>query len=277
MKLIALGGPSPAYLLLRMVALWYALADRTTAAVIRRFHRQRGAAPRGRDVYRHVYAFGESMIDGYAFLYRRKSPFTFSYDGEEHFNEALRKGKGLILLTAHMGNWEIAGNLLFDRLNTPVNFIMLDETSERMRRVFSGALERRRISIIPVTPDPVSIMVQVRTVLARNEILCVVGDRYSGGEQTRELPFFGRPAKFPSGPFVFSAITGAPLIAVFSMKRGPGHYHMNVSGTMEVRRHDKAGRDAAIDGAMRAYVGLLEAQVRAYPYQWFNLYDYWGT
>ena len=275
MKLIAWGGLTPAYGLLRAVALWYAVKNRKTVRAIRLFLERVGLPVQFTYVYRHMYSFGQSLIDGYAFLYKRTSPFTFTCDGEDHIAEALQKGKGLILVTAHIGNWEIAGNLLFDRFRTRVNFIMMDEEREEIRDVFRAATDRRRVNIIPVSADRVEMMVRVRAALGANEILCIVGDRVSGAEECRLLPFLGKNARFPTGPFVFGAITGAPVIAVFSLKEHSRHYLLKVYGSMNFDGVSRAQRNDAVDAAMRRYVGMLEEIVRKYPHQWFNLYDYW--
>jgi predicted LPLAT superfamily acyltransferase len=275
MKLIAWGGLAPAYLLLKFVAYWYSRRDDKTMRVIASFYRQIGMIPLPDRIYRHVVAFGESLIDGYAFLYRRELPFTYLYEGEEHIQAALQQGNGLILLTAHIGNWEIAGNLLFDRLRTRVNFIMLDEEREPMRQIFSAAIDNRRIKIIPVSDDPLAMMVKVRKVLADNEILCIPGDRISGTEESRLLPFFGKNARFPAGPFVFGAITGAPIIAVFCVKQRRRRFLLKVYGSISFEGVKRETRNLVVDNAMREYVRILENIVRDYPDQWFNLYDFW--
>jgi predicted LPLAT superfamily acyltransferase len=118
-------------------------------------------------------------------------------------------------------------------------------------------------------------MVEVRKVLANNEILCIPGDRVTGGEPSRLLPFFGKNARFPSGPFMFGSITGAPIIAVFCVKQRPRHYLLKVYGSISFDGVRRDMRNQAVDKAMKEYVAILENIARKYPCQWFNLYDYW--
>ncbi|MBD3321932.1 MAG: hypothetical protein GF350_12620 [Chitinivibrionales bacterium] len=278
MKLIAAGGTAPAYVLLRVVALWYALTDTQNGAWLTEYHRRIGVKTGFRSLYRHFLRFGESLIDGYAFLYCKKSPFGFSFVGEQHISGALDRGKGVLLLSAHVGNWEIAGNMLVDRkIVSRVNFIMLDKEREEMRDVFKAAIEKRRVTVIPVADNPLDMMVATRNALKNNEIVCIDGDRVSGNEQFREMIFLGKKAKFPAGPFVFSAITGAPILAVFCVKDRPGHYLMKVFGSITVEKTSRAHRDTAIHTAMQEYINILESFVRQYPFAWFNIFEFWES
>jgi predicted LPLAT superfamily acyltransferase len=83
-------------------------------------------------VFRHFLSFGQALIDRTAILSGDTRHFSFSFDGESHLREAVAEGRGLLLLTAHMGNWEAAGQLL-SRLDVPINVTGFDNESEGVR------------------------------------------------------------------------------------------------------------------------------------------------
>jgi predicted LPLAT superfamily acyltransferase len=277
MKLISWFGVAPAYALLKFVAFWYAMKDDAVTRSVKSFYRHTGVNPRFIHIYRHIVSFGRSLIDANAFLCGRGRKWQFICDGEDHISAALKKGKGLILVSAHIGNMEIAGNLLSDHIKARVNFLMFDRETRQMREVFRKALERRRVDIVPVSEDPLEMMLKVKKVLSNNEILCITGDRVSGREESIALPFLGGRARFPIGPFMLGAITGAPLIAVFSLRQGNDGFLFKVFASISFDGVKRTERKTAVEKAAGRYVEILEEVVRKYPSQWFNMYDYWES
>jgi predicted LPLAT superfamily acyltransferase len=275
MRIISLAGPFAAYPLLVMVAAWYGLTNKKLAATIRDFRTTLGLPCRFSDIWRHVFSFGTNLIDGISFLVASKPSFRLSCIGEEQIPQLLSRGQGLILLSAHVGSWEIAGNLLNDRIQTPINPVMLDNEKEAIKKVFNKATARRRMNVIPLNGDGFDLMLRVREALKRNEIVCFLGDRVRGGEASAVVDFCGRPARFPLGPFAVAAITGAPVLVTFTVKQGLRRYVFKAWGTFTIEGVTRANRQEKILEGLRAYVKILEQVVAAHPHQWYNFYPFW--
>jgi predicted LPLAT superfamily acyltransferase len=273
-KLIQLFGPFAAYILLIFVALYYALFDRPGIKALKKFRKKLGLSPNNIfALHRHYFSFGVSLIDKVSFSILKKTPFTFTYINAEYISDALKKGKGVILLSAHIGNWEIAGNLLDDFFNTPINIVMLDNEHQRIKEVFQVSEKKRCFKIIPITQNGLDIVIPVKTVLNSNEIVCFHGDRVTDSGIT--LPFFQEPADFPSGPFYISAITGAPIIPVTTIKNRKNHYTFQAYDPIAFKDLTRENRDNHILDAMKLYISILEGIVKKHPYQWFNFFDIW--
>ena len=90
------------------------------------------------------------------------------------------------------------------------------------------------------------------------------------------VPFLGRPARFPLGPFVLSELTGAPIAIWFAHKVDRRTVRMKIHEPMGVPPGNRRSRDERLEQAAQRYVSLLEDHVRIHPYEWFNFYDYWG-
>ncbi len=275
--LISRFGVVPAYFLLLFVSLFYALADRKSARAIRSLRTRLGLSTFPWHVFRHCFSFGMSIIDRYAFLTGRQSFFLFESRGEDSISQAAGRGKGVILLGAHIGNWEIAGNLLSERLDSTVYNLMMDAERQEMRDVFKKALDARRIVVIPADTDGLDLMFALRDALGKNGVVCMHGDRSATGQKVEKHNFLGGDVGFPVGPFAMGAATGAPLIPIMVTKTGLRRYVFRAYAPILLDGVTPQNRDKYLYTAMERYVGILEQVVKEKPYEWFNFYDFWGS
>lgn len=185
-------------------------------------------------------------------------------DGQEPTRNALARGRGCVSVTAHLGNWELAGRLLAT-LGRPVHVVMAPEADPRV-----GALLDRGghpgVRFVRLT-SPV-IGVELVAALRRGDVVAFQLDRAVGGRGDAAVPFFGAPATFPLGPFVMAAAAGAPVVPAFCVLEPDGSYRLHVEPALAVSR----GAEAE---ALHAAVVTLERYVRMHWDQWFNFYDVW--
>jgi lauroyl/myristoyl acyltransferase len=185
-------------------------------------------------------------------------------DGQEPTRAALARGRGCVSVTAHLGNWELAGRLLA-ALGRPVHVVMAPEVDPAV-----GALLDRGghpgVRFVRLTSPVVG--VELVAALRRGEVVAFQFDRAAGGRGDAPVPFFGAPARFPLGPFVMAAAAGAPVVPAFCVLGPDGRYRLHVEPALAV------SRGAEVE-ALRAAVATLERYVRAHWDQWFNFYDVW--
>jgi predicted LPLAT superfamily acyltransferase len=276
MWLIGHVGLLPAYCLLIPVSLYYALFDFKSIRVLRLYWAHLGKKAGVTRLWRHFFRFGMSLLDRYMFLLKTKSPFSFRTINEQAITAAVGEGKGVILLSAHLGNWEIAGNLLFDRTHASVNFTMVDAEKSEIKGVFDKAIVKRRVAIIPIGRDSMAFIMSVRDALRRGEIVCMHGDRMFGSKGMKK-EFLGGWVEFPLGPFAMAAITGAPIIPIFAVKKGLRTYEFKAGEMIAFPPDSLHDRDKLIEDAVEKYVKILEQAVKENPYEWFNFYDFWAS
>jgi len=267
-------GILPAYLMLFPACIKYAFFDKKTARAVISFRNNAHLRVGFFSVYRHVYAFGMSLVDKFAFLLMKNPPFRYTCIHEDYIVKALSDKKGVILLSAHIGNWELAGNLLKDRIQAPINTVVVDAEKEELQEATREATEKRRVNLLRVTNNGVDTVVEIMAALKRGEIVALLGDRILD-QKSRKIEFLGKPAPFPTGPFAIAAATGAPIIPVFVMKTGLLNYTFEASPPIQITFESRKDRDARILEAMEKYVAICEKTARAYPLQWFNFYDFW--
>ncbi len=183
-------------------------------------------------------------------------------DGAERV-AALRAG--FISLTAHVGNWELAGRLLAGRAARPTHVVVsADEAAELGRWVRRDGGGMR---FVPRSRPTVS--VELVAALRRGEVVALQGDRALGTRGDALIPFFGAPAPFPLGPFVLARAVGVPIVPAFCLLDTSHRYAVRVAEPLRVARGEE-------EAAARAWVAVLEQVVGEQPTQWFNFFDVWS-
>jgi predicted LPLAT superfamily acyltransferase len=222
-------------------------------------------------VFRHFLSFGRAIIDRTAVLAGDTHHFSFSFDGEDHVRRAIAEGHGVLLLAAHLGNWEAAGQLL-TRLDVPINVSGFDNESPQIRSLLNQASEAR-FRLLPLTGSPTDVIPLVAA-LRRGEVVAMLGDRPYGSPSTR-IPFLGSPASFPIGAYVIASIADAPLIHVFSLREPGGHYHFFGFPPQRPKMPSHDERDAYLRECATSFARDLETILRRDPLQWYNFYPFW--
>jgi len=187
-------------------------------------------------------------------------------EGDEHLLAAVAEGRGLVLVTAHLGNWELGGRLLAARLRRPTHVVVAAEADPRVERFLRGGPSPVRF----VRRGDPTAMVPLVGALRRGEIVALQGDRALGTRGDALVDFFGEPAPFPIGPFVLGRAAAVPVVPAFCLLDRDLRYTV----VMDRAIHVTANGEAA---ALAQWVAVLEAMIRRAPEQWFNFFDVWSA
>jgi predicted LPLAT superfamily acyltransferase len=268
-------GVLPAYLLLRIVALYYFFFSFKASRNIYSLYHKRLGYSKIRSIcmiYSNYYVLGQSIIDKVVVMSGIKSNFSFEFDGEENLRQIASMKKGGILLSAHIGNWDVAGHL-FTRLETPINIVLYDGEHEQIKQYLDGVTGKRKINIIVIKND-LSHIYAISNAFANNELVCMHADRFLPGNKTLTANFLGQEAKFPLGPFLLAATFRVPVSFVFALKESNTHYHFFASA---IKDYSSFAKEKLVQEMLTDFKREMEAKVKQYPEQWFNYYDFWGT
>ncbi|PWJ58558.1 putative LPLAT superfamily acyltransferase [Dyadobacter jejuensis] len=259
---------SVVYALLRMVTYYYYVFARKPRRAIEGFYREflQYSSGEARKLARtNFYIFGQIMVDRAAFLLNKTKHFKHIFQNEEYLRDMLAAGKGGILLSAHVGNWETAGNLLEGRITPMIHIVMLDAEVESIKRFMKQRTGGPKFQLIPIKDD-LSHVISIRNALLKNEFVAIHADRYLEGAKCIEMDFLASKARFPLGPFLIASKFQAPVTFVFANKNGPYHYHLSASPPIYQQMKPEE--------IAKLYVQTLEEKVQAYPEQWFNYFEY---
>lgn len=190
-------------------------------------------------------------------------------------DQALAAGNGVILVSPHLGSWELGGLGLADK-GYVINMLTFREPDEKVNELREAVRKERGINFIYVDREDSSPLAIIEAVnaLRRNEVLAILGDR-DGSSHTILIDFFGHPTNIPVGPAYLSLASGAPVIPAFVLLEEKGRY----ATIMEEPIFFKGGHGehaSAIRSGMEKLLAVFERYIRAYPDQWYNLYDFFG-
>ena len=154
------------------------------------------------------------MLDKIAILAGFNAKFTFDFEGEEHLRKMVEEKTGGILISAHIGNFEMAGHLL-ERLQTRINIIMFDAEHARIKD-YLASITNKSYHVIVLKNDN-SHIYEINKALNNKEIICIHGDRFMPGSKVIISEFLGERA-VSSAPFYLAMKYGVPVSFVFAMR-----------------------------------------------------------
>jgi Kdo2-lipid IVA lauroyltransferase/acyltransferase len=222
---------------------------------------------------RVFYSFCDFMVS-YCYVPQASHPelltmLVSAERGADTIERCLAKGNGLIVWTAHLGNFEFASRLLeMHGRVVHVARVVEDNPAETLLREM---MTNDRLHIVDVSQG-VGATIELLQALRRNEIVAMQGDRVYQGF-TAELPFFGRKASFPLGPFLLSLVAGSPVLPGFVVRESWLRYRV-VMGE-PILPVDTGNRDADLKAGLAQAVRFLEATLTTSHEQWLNFFEFW--
>lgn len=190
-----------------------------------------------------------------------------SVHGFDLVESAIARGNGAILITGHLGNWELAGAYVAAR-GVPMDVIVRTQANP----LFDAYLNETRASLgMTVVRDHEAVRRTPRS-LREGRAVAFVADQGVMGLASTFVPFFGRPAKTPRGAAVFAMRYRVPTLFVAALRQPSGRYRVNIEKVPVV---DTGDRDADVDGIVASYTAVLERWVRTAPEQYFWHHRRW--
>ena len=218
--------------------------------------------PMARKTFQH---FGKYLVDFFRIAHLTEAQVRkfVTVENVAALSAAAARGRGVLAVTAHLGNWEVGGAVVA-ALGHRLNAVALPQSSQRLNRLFNAQRARRGIRVLPLGRAAFGI----RRCLQRGEIVALLGDRNFHPSAER-YEFFGAPAPLPRGPARLALRTGAPLVPIFLLRQD--------DDTFLLRCHppiypDVAGSEEAIRAV---WLAVLEKEIAAAPWQWFLFEDFW--
>jgi len=263
-------GIRSAYFILYFVAAYYFLfLKKSNRAIFYYFHNRRGySRSKSRSmVFKSYYTFGQTIIDKISITAGMRNKFTYEFDGVEILKELLAKKQGGVLISAHIGNFEIAEYFFGEiDLDFQINLVTTDLEHSAIKNYLESLSKGSSIKFI-VIKDDLSHIFEINAALARNELVCFTGDRYFEGVKSLKGELLGQEADFPAGPFLIASRLKVPVVFVYVMKEPKLHYHLYAREAVVKHRDEKA--------LLQAYMHSVESMLKRYPLQWFNYFDFW--
>lgn len=253
-----------------LIGLAFALAlgskRQTVVNNLRRAKGPRHAVLEAIDVARVFSSFASCLTEALVVAKGRPERVVGVALDDEHFLGPARKGRGVIVATAHTGGWQAAGPLLRCLHESDVLIVMARERDARAEAIMADARARAGMHIVHVGDNPLDAL-PLLSHLRKGGVVAVQVDRMPAGMRGRNVTLFGEPSQVPEGPLKLAAMSGAPIVPVFTRRTGYMRY--------EVASHPpvylpKRPSDGELDLAAQRITTAMETFLRANPTQWFH-------
>ncbi len=213
---------------------------------------------------RTFHHFGKYVVDFFRFARLGADDIRrlVTIDHPEYVEQSLALGKGVILVTAHLGNWELGGAVLAG-LGYPINAVVLEQRSAKLNKFFQHYRRRRGMAVIPLGHA----VPELIRALRRRECVALLADRdYS--RRTDFATFCGASACLPRGPVWLAEKTGAPIVPGFLIRREDETFEMRFYTPIH-----PGGKTA--EQMQREVCAVLEDAILRNPDQWFMFERVW--
>jgi len=229
--------------------------------------------PGWRDVYRHFFTFAATVHDRVYLINRRFDLFDFEVHGENTLRSLLGQGKGVFLLGAHLGSFEVIRALGRKNPDLRISMLMHEDNAQKINALLSTVNPEAGHDIIGL--GHIDSMLKVNERLDQGEVVGMLADRTLNDDTLHPMQVLGATAYLPEGPFRMAALLQRPVLFMTGLYLGGNRYAIHFESLMDFSSVERSQRDAAVQTALVRYAALLDQYCRKAPYNWFNFFDFW--
>jgi len=262
------GGIHLAYFILYFVAVYFLFTAPSSVKNLYFYFRQAhgyGIFKSCISIYLNFLELGESIIDRMAVVMGMSDKFRFNFEDEPILRKSVESSEGCLMISAHVGNWQVAQAFLNRFNKNRVNIVMLDVESEKIKQFIKSSSGGENVNIIAMNQE-MDYLLDLIKAFKNKEVVCLHGDRFLENSRTSEIDFFSMKAKFPVGPASLAKKFKVPAAFTFVMKTGKTEYSFYSTEAKIYESEEEILKD---------YSKALENIVRKYPLQWFNYHPFW--
>jgi KDO2-lipid IV(A) lauroyltransferase len=202
----------------------------------------------------------------------RVSNFDINYVGEEILYRVLNSKKGVILLTLHMGNWEIGGIALTAKGLPPPTIAYFPDSQDMIESQRNRLRDISSVHHVELEEGSFSAIKLLR-ILQEGGVIALQGDRlqYDSGV---EMEMFGHPASFPKGPVLLASAADAIILPTFMVMEGYKTYNIYVEKPIEIKVYSR--REDTLKNNLKEIINVFEKYIKKYPDQWYTFMPFWS-
>jgi KDO2-lipid IV(A) lauroyltransferase len=188
-------------------------------------------------------------------------------EGHDNYLNARAAGKGAIVVTAHMGSFEVGIAALLEH-DKCVHVVFRKDAYGRFERTRSALRQSLGVNEHCVD-DGLAVWMRLRDALTNDEVVLVQGDRVMPGQKGKRVAFMGGHMMLPTGPAKLALASGAPIVPIFSVRRDDGQIRLFVEEPIWVKSAEE------VDEAITKFAEILEQYLRRFPDQWLMIQRAW--
>ncbi len=217
------------------------------------------------DVAATFASFGHCLAEGLAAGSDEPPHFRYALEGREHLMRAKDDGRGAVLVTGHLGSWDVAGSVMVQR-GFDLAIAMAPERDVSARAISDAGRVRAGIKVFHVGADPLAALPLARHVREGGAVALQI-DRVPEGMRAVPTRLFGAAWALPIGPFQLAQATGAPILPLFTARLGYLHHLVVCEAPIRLKKRP-SGEELAV--AVQQVTYAFERFVARFPTQWFH-------
>lgn len=229
------------------------------------------------DVLRHLHRFAAVILDRVYLLATDCSQFEMHRHGLEGILEKYYEGRGLLMLGAHIGSFEVLRVLSLERPDVKVKVLLDKSQTPEMTDLLHSLNPKIGDTVIDAAEGGTGVVLALKDATEQGALIAFLADRARPHEPTRDVQFLGRPAPLPVAPYLIASALDVPVVLCFGMYRGGNRYDLYFETFAERIDIPRAERQVRLQFWLDAYAARLEHYARMDPYNWFNFYDFWKS
>jgi len=273
-RIATLFGRAPARLLVRPVALYYALAAPGARRAANGFLRRVGEPTGFWPAHRQILRFAQVSLDALFFVQGRLAPFEITRDGHEHLAALRDSGTGAVLLGAHLGSFQaLRGQSRNESLR--LHPLVFTAHAERYNAVLRRLDPASTTELVHIDDEDMGFVLRLRRLVEDGGIVAILADRVAPGGRSVEVDFLGGRARLPAGPYLLAASLRCPVYFTCGIYRDPNRYELHCEPFADPIDLPRGRRDEALREHAQRYADTLARYSRSAPDNWFNFYDFW--
>jgi predicted LPLAT superfamily acyltransferase len=224
-----------------------------------------------RDVLRHFFTFGTTVLDRIYLLNDEASRFEIIIHGEDIVTQILTQGGGCLLFGAHHGSFDVLRLVGRKQPGLRVSLAMYEATGRKIGAALNAINPHLAPMIIGLgTPGA---MIEIRDCLEQGGFVGMLADRTLTSDTTASVDFLGAQAAFPTGPARLAALLRPPVVLMVGLFRGGNRYEIHFERLVSPASLQPEPEE--ISQLIAQYVARLAHYCRVAPYNWFNFFDFW--
>ena len=229
---------------------------------------------RQKRILKHHTVFAQTLLDRVDVGARGVDLYRSHPHGMHHIVNAEASQKGTVLLTAHVGSWDMASALLWnDGFSSDFHSVQYFSTKGHFNKLAGFEVGERAVFIASNQEEQPLLHVYER--LSSGKVVGLMADRPLGGNY-ENVPFFGKLAPFDITPFRVGIACRAQMIATFGFKAGAYDYDFFATPPRQCLREAHEDKNLACLRWSSWFAQCLERHLLKHPYQWFNFFPFWS-
>jgi len=234
-----------------------------------------GRRPTLLDVARHVHCFASTILDRPLLLTGRLDRFDIHVHGVESLQAYVRQGRGVLLLGAHLGSFEVLRVIGEQRPELRMAVLLERGQNPAMTQLLEELNPRLAATVIDAGLPGPELMLRIKEAAEQGALIGLLGDRRRPGEPGLPATFLGETAWFPVAPYQIAAVLQLPVCLCFGLYAGGNRYELHFEPFAKRIGLPRGDRRSALQACVQRYAGRLEHHARNVPWNWFNFYDFW--